>query len=162
MRIITNYTLKKASEHVSYEVSMLYNTAIILKSTTDQLTKNILLESFAIHARNLFDFFYPKKHFNNSDILVTDYIENKKIYNKQKTKKKTLKYLVRKADKQIAHLTYTRNKYNLKTKSWYFKDISDKFKPTVIAFFENLPENRKKWPNFERLKKELIDRFLNI
>lgn len=162
MRRITNYTLKKASEHVFYEIWMLYNAAMILKTTTDQLSKNILLESFAIHARNSFDFFYPKKHFASSDILVTDYLINKKNYNRQKTKKKILKYLVRKADKQIAHLTYTRNKYNQKTKGWYFKDISDKFKPTVTAFFNNLSENRKKWDYFQRLKIEVIDRFSQI
>jgi len=162
MRRITNYTLKKASEHVFYEIWMLYNTTRILKTTTDQLSKNILLESFAIHARNCFDFFYPKEHFNDSDILITDYITNKRNYSRQKTKKEILKYLVRKADKQIAHLTYTRNKYNQKTKGWYFKDISDKFKPTVTAFFDNLPENRKKWDCFQRLKTEVIDQFNNI
>ena len=159
MRRITNYTLKKASEHVFYEIWMLYNAATILKTTTDQLSKNIILESFAIHARNSFDFFYPKKHFANSDILATDYLINKKLYNEQKTKKKILKYLVRKADKQIAHLTYTRNKYSLKTKGWYFKDISGKFQPTVIAFYDNLPENRRRWDYFQRLKTEVINRF---
>lgn len=161
MRSITNYTLKKASEHVFYEMWMLYNTAIILKTTTDQLSRNILLESFAIHARNLFNFFYPY-NFKKSDILVTDYLINKKIYNTQKTKKKILNYLVTKANKQIVHLTYTRNRYNLQNKSWYYKDIMDKFKPTIVAFFDNLPENRKKWNNFEKLKREVIDQFKNI
>jgi len=162
MRKITNYTLQKASEHIFYEIWMLYNTTIILRTTTNQLSKNVLLESFAIHTRNLFYFYYPKKHFNSSDILVTNYILSKKIYNKQKTKKIVLKYLVRKADKQIAHLTYTRNKYHQKIKGWYFKDISDKFKPTVNAFFNNLSENRKKWSNFERLKIEVINQFHKI
>lgn len=156
IRKISNYSLKKASEHVFYEIWMFYEVTTILQTTTtDQLHKNILLESFAIHARNLFDFFYPKRKHKDDDILVTNYIKNTKSYNLEKSKKKSLLYLVRKADKQVVHLTYSRNRYHLKIKGWKFKDISDKFKPTIISFYNNLSGRMKKWDNFVELNKLL-------
>ncbi len=161
MRIITDYSLKKASEHIFYEVWMFYQIVLILKTTTDQLQKNILLESFAIHARNLFDFFYPKKHSKDDDILVNDYIKSINNYKRKRTKRKQLYYLIRKTDKQVAHLTYTRNRYNRKTKGWKFKDIGDQLKNSIIVFYDSLPKKMLRWENFKRLK-NIIDQFPNI
>ncbi len=156
MRNISEYTLKKASEHVSYEAWMFFETLELLKKSKDQKTTNILLDAYSIHCRNLFDFLYPKNGPRDDDILVTDYIENNKNYNRYKTKKKELKFIVRKADKQVAHLTYSRNKFGKKNKPWPVVDIGNKMHRTLRTFYESMPHKYQKWPNFLALK-QLLD-----
>ena len=87
-RNITNYTLKKATEHIFYEAWMFYQTLTFLTKSRKQIEINILLDAFSIHTRNLFDFFYPKKHAKDDDILVYDYIDNRRKFDIGKTKKK--------------------------------------------------------------------------
>lgn len=155
-RNITNYTLKKATEHVFYEAWMFFQTLTLLTKSKNQIEVNILLDAFSIHARNLFDFFYPKAHAKDDDILVYDYINDKGNFDKQKTKKKDLMFIVRKADKQVAHLTYTRNGYNSKTKPWPLGEIGKKMHKTLESFYNNLPNSYRKWDYIVRLK-EIID-----
>ena len=76
------YTLKKASEHIYYEAWMFFNTSYLLSNVTDQTDINILLDAFAIHARNLFEFLYPKptNQRKPDDIVVYDYINKQGFY----------------------------------------------------------------------------------
>jgi len=155
MRKISEYTLKKASGHIYYEVEMLFMTMRLLLTSRDQIFINALLESFLIHSRNLLDFLYPKLEPKSDDILVYDYIQYKKLYNINKTKKKELNFITRRANKQLVHLTYSRNKFGEKRKQWRFVDISNKMRKTLIAFYDALPEKYKRWPHFVQLKKIL-------
>jgi len=159
-RKITKYTLKKASEHIYYEVLMFNQTLELLIQKKPQIEINILLDSFAIHARNLLDFFYPKDSARIDDLLVFDFIDKLFYYNRNKTKKKELIFISRKVDKQVAHLTYTRNRYNQNTKAWPFVDISRKINKTLKAFYYSLPDSYKNWRYFQELKK-VID-LLNL
>jgi len=167
-RNITKYTLKKATEHLCYETSMFYQTLMILTQPHSQVEVNILLDSFAIHTRNLFDFFYPKQKskknpkikFKKDDTFAFDYLDSPGNFKRDKTKKKYLRFILRKVDKQVAHLTYTRNRYNPKTKPWPFVDICQKMYKTLKAFYEELPNSYKKWPYILELKK-VIDSIHN-
>lgn len=150
---ITNYTLRKAAEHLLYEVSMFYQTLVFLRKPRHQIEVNILLDGFAVHTRNLFDFFYPKEHLKPDDMVVTDYLVRLKVFNSGKTKKSELLFIVRKADKQVAHLTYARNRYNQKTKSWPFVDIGRKMHNTLSSFYDALPNSYRKWSHIVELKK---------
>lgn len=160
-RKITKYTLKKATEHLCYEISLFYQTLELLAQPRLQVEVNILLDSFAIHTRNLFDFFYPKKNTKPDDMLVSDYIGKSSYFSRNKTKKKDLIFIVRKVDKQVAHLTYARNRYNQKTKQWLYVDIGQKMDKTLTAFYEALPNSYKKWTYFKEIKK-VIDSLHNI
>lgn len=160
-RKITNYTLKKAAEHLFYEAWMFYQTLVLLRQPRQQIEVNILLDAFVVHARNLFDFFYPKRHSKPDDMVVTDYLPKLKVFNVGKTKKRDLLFVVRKADKQVAHLTYARNRYNQKTKSWSFVDIGRKMHKTLSAFYNTLPNPYKKWLHFVKLKR-VIDTYATI
>ena len=160
-RKITKDTLKKATEHLFYETEMFYQTLTILTQTRSKIEVNILLDSFAIHTRNLFDFFYPKQKskknpkikFKKDDMFAFDYVDKPGNFKRDKTKKKDLKFILRKVDKQVAHLTYTRNRYNPITKLWPFVDIGRKMSKTLIAFYEALPNSYKNWTDFKELKK---------
>lgn len=158
IRKITNYTLRKATEHLYYEAWMFYQTLVLLRQSRQQIEVNILLDVFVVHTRNLFDFFYPKKHSKPDDMVVTDYLPKLKVFNMDKTKKNDLLFVVRKADKQVAHLTYARNRYNQKTKSWSFVDIGRKMHKTLSAFHNALPDPYRKWFHIVKLKK-VIDTY---
>lgn len=152
-RKITEYSLKKSTEHLSYEIWMFYETLNSLRYSKNQKDINILLDSFTIHTRNLFDFFYPRrKNFKKDDMVVTDFITKLKDFNSSKTKKRDLMFIIRKADKQVAHLTYTRNRYNSKTKPWPFIDIGRKMYKTLNIFYNSLPNQYKKWPYIIQIK----------
>ena len=155
MKNITNYTLKKATEHIFYEAWMFFETIKILRKPISQISRNILLDAYAIHCRNLFLFLYPASKNQKDDILVNHYIEKKKEYNRNKTKRGELKFILKKANKQAAHLTYSRNRFGKKTKPWFFVDIGKKMHKSLVAFYEALPEPYQKWSYFIKLKKAL-------
>lgn len=145
-RNIKEEALKKTVEHIKYEIVMFQDSAKLLRQTKDQFLINVLLESFAIHARNIFNFFYSsEKKVKKDDVIVQDYINNKKAFNTSKTPKQKLKFILKKADKQVAHLTYSRNKYNKKTKPWNFGNIELDFEKTINAFINSLPKERMDW-----------------
>lgn len=159
MRKISEYSLKKASEHIFYEAWMFFETMNYLMQARNQISTNILLDAYAIHCRNLFDFLYPDlKKIKRDDILVFDYISDKSLYYKNKTKKKLLRFVIRKANKQVAHLTYTRNRYGEKNKPWPFLDIAKEIHKSLSVFYEAMPDKYKKWPYFIKLK-EVLDTF---
>jgi len=54
MRKISEDNLKKGTEHINYEIQMFRETLILLTQSTNQITINTLLDSFTVHARNLF------------------------------------------------------------------------------------------------------------
>jgi len=153
-RKITKYTLKKASEHIYYEIWMFFVILDMLSNKRNKSTveNNILLDAFAIHTRNLFDFFYPKSSFKKDDILFSDYIKNITLYKKRVIRKRELIYIVRKADKQVAHLTYSRNRYTKHTKPWRFLEIGSILFVAVKVFYDLLPPKYKILENFSRLK----------
>jgi len=163
-RGITKVSLKKATEHLLYEIETFYQTLALLTQPRNQIEVNILLDSFTLHLRNLFYFFYPlqkssknlKIKFKHDDMFVFDYIDKPGYFRRNKTKKKDLRFILRKVDKQVAHLTYTRNRYSLKTKSWPFIDIGKKMTKTLISFYDSLPDAYKRWDNIKKLK-NIID-----
>ena len=49
----------------SYEISMLRQTALALESGLSGVEKNVYLEAFILHARNLYDFFAKERPLKN-------------------------------------------------------------------------------------------------
>jgi len=139
--------VKRASGDVKYEIDMFHWTAdLISKPSFSQPIRNALIESFAIHVRNLFIFFYGNNKLRrNDDIVAEDYSINKKEFRTHRTKKANLNYLTKRVAKQVAHLTYHRAVYNKKTKPWKITDILTKMNKTIDAFINSLPEEQKIW-----------------
>jgi hypothetical protein len=160
-RKITTYTLKKSTEHLFYEAEMFCITLALLTQVNDQMNKNILLDGFVIHTRNLFDFLYPKRNIHKDDMVATDFLTHPKTFNISKTKKKDLMFIVGKANKQVAHLTYSRNRYSGRTKQWSYVFIGRKMLKTLCAFYNCLSTQYKGWPNIINLKK-VIDTYANL
>lgn len=136
---------KKAVEHIVYEIMMFEGTSHkLLSNIQDSFEKNILIESFAIRSRNLFDFFYEKRK-KKDDIVAEDFILKKKEFKSKRIKKRLLQNLTKKTNKQIVHLTYSRNNYNSSTKAWNVPKINSSMNTTIVAFLECLGHEQKIW-----------------
>jgi len=144
---VSKNILKRSAEHIIYEIEMLrFAFSILRRPNLPQLMINSFLEVFAIHARNLYYFFYTSiQNRSRDDVIVEDYILNKRLFKSQRTPKEKLKIITKKTAKQVAHLTYYRVRYNKRTKPWKFYDIYLKLEKTINAFKLALPDNRKKW-----------------
>jgi hypothetical protein len=81
-----------------------FSVTMLKKPNLDQMFINSFLEVFAIHARNLYFFFYENRKFD--DIVAEDFIDNKEAFQNLKTPKEKLKIIKEKTGKQIAHITY--------------------------------------------------------
>ncbi|HEY4516393.1 MAG TPA: hypothetical protein VJG64_00440 [Candidatus Paceibacterota bacterium] len=159
---LSDRKLRRSAEHVCYEISMLHFTTQYMSEipshalSVNRYLPNALLESWCVHLRNLLDFFYTQAAERyNDDMVAEDYVSDLRQFKRQRAKVK-LPALKKRIAKQIAHLTYHRNVYNKKTKPWHYRDIYGKLKPTISAFYDALPDHRKKWPHFVQLKR-MID-----
>lgn len=143
---ISEKSLNRTTEHIIYEIQMLRFAYSVLRQTRDQMTINSFLEVFAIHARNLYYFFYSgEKNRKKDDILAEDYIDNRRFFKFKRTPKEKLKIIQKKVAKQVAHLTYYRLRYNKRTKPWRFHEIYLKLERTIDVFKKTLPDRRKGW-----------------
>lgn len=144
MKLVLHPT-EKDIEHIVYEIMMFEGTAHkLMGNVQDQFEKNILLESFAIHSRNLFEFFYTKKK-RKDDMVVGDFTIRKHEFILKRTRKRNLENLTKKTNKQVAHLTYSRNNYNVSTKGWDVSKINNYMNKTILAFFDCLEDKQKVW-----------------
>ena len=165
---ISNGRLKRSAEHVYYE-HLMFLFAIKKLAQLSQIPQpnqiyiNAFLECFVVHLRNLFDFYYTSasKRKNQDDMLAEDYIRDINLFKGDRTPKHKLSYISKRANKQFAHLTYHRNRYNSRTKPWKFGKIHSMLYPTIKSFYLALPDNRKKWLHFNELKK-IIDNYTII
>lgn len=144
-----NRTLKKAVEHIKYEISVLNYSFDELLKNPDGNKKNLLIDGFVLHARNLFEFFYPKNDARKypDDMLWFDYIKQLKLFKKNRIKRKDVKFNLKKAHKQLAHLSYKRNIYinQLNKKSWPIGIIHNNLNRTYQIFLDSLSDARKEW-----------------
>jgi hypothetical protein len=149
IKIKQDKKLKKAAEHVKYEITMFRSTTKQLyyfeqmghkDRKTDQLLINVFLESFAIHSYNLFRFFYSVKNRRTTDIIAEDFNIRRGFFKSNRTPKKKLKNIENKRNKEIAHLTYNRIYRNKRTKPWNVGLISKHMEQTIKAFIDSLPD----------------------
>lgn len=134
--------LRKISKEVKYEIDMFRNVSeILLKSNKlNQIEKNVFLESWVVHAYYLYQFFYQGKKKRIDDVIAEDFSLNKSYFGQNRVPKKGLKTIVKKRDKQVAHLTYNRIHRNFKTKGWPIPTLTNKMNKTIQTFFLSLSE----------------------
>ena len=159
MKLKEDKKLEKIAKAVKYEINMFRLTTEHLyyysnkvstneKVRDSQFLINVLLESFAIHAYNLYRFFYQgeREKKNNrqikrksSDVIAEDFHIRRRFFRSNRTPKRKLKIIENKRNKQIAHLTYNRIYRNTRTKPWNFVLISKYMEQTIEAFIKSLP-----------------------
>jgi hypothetical protein len=103
-RHVTDATPDFLREHYLYEVNMLRATFAALQGRHPQHVANALIESFALHARILMDFYLPKAR---GDDAVAAHFTAGGVFTGHATAGMPPK-LRQKINKQITHLTYAR------------------------------------------------------
>jgi hypothetical protein len=145
-----------ATEHLSYELGMLAGLTKRLLGVLehdreagkpdlewlDRETRNAQVESFAIHARLLLDFFYPSNP-RDDDVLAKHFVDGSW---KPPALTPALSELRQRVGKGVAHLTYSRLNVTEEEKQWLFAAICSEFGHVVRAFAaaassERLPED---------------------
>jgi hypothetical protein len=147
----TNIEKENMIEHIVYEINMFKSCCLILDIVKEKgFCQNVLIESFLLHARNLYHFFYKER--KDDDVIADDYISDVNRFLSERTKEDKLKkYLnIIKCNKMLAHLTYSRLHYIDEMKNWYYKNIFLSLRKTIKAFYDSIYEDYK-----EQFKKEL-------
>ena len=131
--------LKLALEHLLYERNMLLSLANGISSgiAGNSIINNALIESFAIHVRNLIDFFWSDKP-KNDHVIAEDFFEDK---NDWFTKRPQLSSLLKnsriRSHKEIAHLSYDRLRVQKSEKNWQVNEIVKDIEKAFKIFSKN-------------------------
>lgn len=108
----------------------------------NQTIKNALIESFAIHTRNLIDFLYPRSY-NHDDIIAQDFFNNPMEWKRRRGQlSKNLREARERADKEIAHLTQGRISGTPRRKFWDITKVGNEIKEKISIFIEDADRNR--------------------
>lgn len=104
-------------------------------SIPNSIAKDAIIESFAAHNRVLIGFFYPGDRIYQDDVLAKHFIEEWDTIRSPITD--TLKTARTKANKQLAHLTYSRaTKYDEIDKKTWLEIVNSEDLEEVIRLFE--------------------------
>ena len=101
--------------------------------------ENALIESFAIHLRNILDFLYSDSA-RKDDIIAEHFFTDPHIWrNARPQKSAKLDAMHHRVHKEIAHLTYTRQKVTPETKPWPIAEIVSEVMPAFKRFLQLVP-----------------------
>ena len=141
-----------ADEHLQYEHDMLIWSAGILArlfpyqvdSSIPWALVNGMLNTFAIHARNLIDFLYSGSDGKDrpTDIIIEDFVDAESISGHLPPISESLKKARVKVNKQVTHLTMERIEYEKAGKGWMLFEIADEIKKVMAAIAPQIPRTR--------------------
>jgi len=135
--------LREASNHLYYEIWMFQSLAQGMASGIAGAgpINNSLLESFAIHVRALIGFFYSENP-RTDDIIAEDFFENQNDWQRVRPlKTQILDTAKKRADKEVAHLTYNRLDVTPEQKPWEFLKIFDDLQAPIKIFLDNVSKD---------------------
>jgi hypothetical protein len=135
--------LRRISEDLHYEVQMLLGSAQALASETtgEGTLRNALVESFAIHCRNMLDFLWPDKPKRKGDcVIAADFFPSPSDWEKLRPEISQLLLDSRvRAAKEIAQLTYARLAVDPDQKDWDVRQIANELTRVVEKFIRYVP-----------------------
>ena len=127
-------------DHLPYEIRMFRALLVeMYRKQSNQIVQNAVIESIAVHARNLIEFFKNKEacDFDPRRFTTSDYRPNGNF---------SRSTLESKLNQQVSHLTAERTSDVTKKFGIFLKEIVDAIE-NEIGRFENAltPEYRSKW-----------------
>lgn len=141
-----------AEEHLQYEVDMLIWSAGVLaflaiyrdKGYLPWVINNGLLNTFAVHARNLIDFVYSRSRGKDfaTDIVIEDYVDEDTVAKALPAISPLLENILTKANKQVAHLTRERIEYEKAGKEWKFIEVVKHVLQALALIAPHIPSSR--------------------
>ncbi len=135
-------------------------TRELIKGYPPGTINNALLESFALHIRNLVDFLYAEKP-GSDDVFAGDFFKCKEDWVKIRPPiTPLLDKAKKKANKEVSHLTYSRIKVSPEEKKWYFVKIYQDMARTFDVFVENVDKELldSDWNKFLQSRKNYKNR----
>jgi hypothetical protein len=138
------YDTKGLAEHLAYEIGMVWATHNLLVTgavnpQTNRQLHDAVLESFAVHVRNLIEFFYDNRKKPDTGI-AGDYFADPADWRKLTGEKPAdLARAYTMAHKQISHLTYDRIGAD---KNWFVGDLALRLREVVRMFLKNADPDR--------------------
>ena len=153
--IRTEEELQQASNHLHYEILMfeaLAQSMALGIAGRGNVINSAFLESFTIHVRVLIGFFYSENP-REDDIIADDFFSISGEWQSiRPPKTELLDKAKRRADKEVAHLTYTRLDITPEQKNWEFVKIFNDIQVIVEVFLNNVPIDLlgSKWEDIQR------------
>jgi hypothetical protein len=140
--------LEYSKKHLRYEIEMFFGLSEMLSKVPPPgddtapptiISYNALVESFAIHLRNLVSFFYPSSRIKPLDVLCTDFFERgvPEWRDKRPKLSRALDEARTRAHREISHLTKLRRDREDPFKGWRCAELAVMLKPALTAFVEN-------------------------
>lgn len=124
-----------AQEHLLYEVQMFLEARSM--RPVDQITMNIKVENFALHLKNLLEFFYPSSSDANN-VVAANYIAD---WDEQRPAiAHRLEGARARAARELNHLTTQRIARTAVHKEWDFEGISEDLNRVVSRFIALEPK----------------------
>lgn len=123
------------TEHIRYEMQQLINAtdAITRQLPVHNGLQHMIVESFAIHLRNLITFLYPYSKREN-DVCAEDFFIDLNTWHKLRPRISTiLEHAKSRADKEVGHLTTLRQ---FGTPEWKVILLTDEVMPILKLFCE--------------------------
>jgi len=143
--------LLKISDHIYYEFSMFVSLVLeMTKGYPPGTINNAMLQSFALHVRNLIDFLYNDSH-NSDDVYAGDFFKDPTRWlSVRKAITPELSKAKKRVNKEVAHLTYSRLKVLPADKKWAFVNLSNEMIAVFDPFITNVNRGLldPRWSNF--------------
>lgn len=118
-----NELLQYFEEHVRYEFQELLKTALVISKELPLMGELVLIkhspvEAYAIHLRNIINFFYPKT-IRASDVCARHFFKNEKDWDNVRPEiTDVIERARQRADKEVGHLTTARQFGTPESKYW--------------------------------------------
>ena len=142
---------KGLSEHVVYEINRFFEThGMLVRGEVESGTvlHDAVLESFALHLRNLVEFFFDKVKWPDN-ARAEHFFSDPAVWHELRGGDNYLTAAQTQGHKQITHLTYDRIGAD---KRWFVGDLAEKVHGVVRTFLDNAEEARM-GPELIELKK---------
>jgi hypothetical protein len=158
----TREELIEAANHLHYEIWMFKSLARALGTGAfrNSVINNALLESFTVHARILLDFLFADKP-KEDDVIAEDFFKDPDEWRiARRSKSETLQKVHKRVGKEVAHLTYARQKVTSQTKPWPFMEIAKDTSEVFSLFLSIVPRNLlgPRWNGHKEHKSDEKDR----
>lgn len=144
MNLTDEELLDYSEEHLFYEVEMLLNVSALSTENLPQIIRNIRVESFAIHLRNLIIFFYPTSTVFPTDVYASHFFSDTNEWRRIcPPLSQTLRDAKKRADKEVGHLTMERIAgTNDPRKEWDIRGLVNEITPIIKLFCASADNNR--------------------
>jgi len=131
--------IKTPKDLLDYEIRIFRNicSSFTNFNKLDEFSKNLLIESLALHTRVLVDFFYCDNKKYSDDIIAQDLLPKSIIWTDLRPElSSVLKDAKGKADKQLAHLSTPRLIYIANnTHGWRVSETSKEINLIIDLFY---------------------------